>query len=131
MDSVGRAKWKEFKGRRQFRVTARYANINQTVAGGTKRIPIADAGLQMCGAGPVMGTREQHPTARSTAGCRERRQPEQGWRHEMDLHGEERWGRDLNNKPDLAVLVLSLKLGREFLGSFPAGARGGPARGAE
>lgn len=39
MDSVGRAKWKEFKGRSQFRVIARYANIIQTVADGTKQIP--------------------------------------------------------------------------------------------
>lgn len=124
MDSVGRAKWKEFKGRRQFRVTARYANINQTVAGGTKQIPRADVGPQTCGEGPAMGTRELRPTARSNAGCGECRQPKQRWRHEVDLHGKERWGRDLNNKPGLAVLVLALKLGREFLGGFPAGARG-------
>lgn len=49
----------------------------------------------------------------------------------MDLHGEARQGRDLNNKPDSAVLVLALKLGREILGSFPAGARGTRERAAE
>lgn len=49
----------------------------------------------------------------------------------MDLHGEARRGGDPNNKPDSAVLVLALKLGREFLGRFPAGARGTRERAAE
>jgi len=55
VDSVGRAKWKEFTGRRQFRVTAQYANINQAVADGTKQMPSADAGPQMCDVGPAPG----------------------------------------------------------------------------
>lgn len=39
-----------------------------------------------------------------------------------------RRGTDPSNKPDLAGLVLALHLGREFLGSFPAGARGARER---
>lgn len=72
-----------------------------------------------------------HLTARNTKGRRERTQPKRRRRHEMDLHREARQGRDLNNKPDSAVLVLALKLGREILGSFPAGARGTRERAAE
>lgn len=49
----------------------------------------------------------------------------------MDLHGEARRRRDLNNKPDSAVLVLAVKLGREFLGTFPVGARGTRERAAQ
>jgi len=49
----------------------------------------------------------------------------------MDLHGAAGWGRDLNNKPGSAVLVLVLKPGREFLVSSPAGAKGTRERAAE
>lgn len=55
VDSVGRAKWKEFKGRSQFRVIAPYANINQTIADGTKQIPRANAGPLTCDVGPAIG----------------------------------------------------------------------------
>lgn len=53
VDSVGRAKWKEFQGRRRFRVIARYADINQAVADGTKQIPRAGVGLQTCSVAPA------------------------------------------------------------------------------
>lgn len=59
MDSVGRAKWKEFKGRSQLRVIARYADINQTIAAGTKQIPRAGAGPQTCGVGWLGGGRQE------------------------------------------------------------------------
>lgn len=97
MDSVGRAKWKEFKGRSQFRVIARYANIIQTVADGTKQIPRTSdvqCGTGWAGGGGTWSSSVLagcgHLTARSTKGCRERMQPKGGWRHEMDLHGEAR-----------------------------------------
>lgn len=49
---------------------------------------------------------------------------------EGPARGGER-GRDLHNKPRSAVSVLALELGREFLGRFPAGARGTRQRAAE